>query len=341
MAEDAIIGEKTSGNAFILAEESSSDFIFAGQFDIVSGTAGALVFRAASDMSSYLVANYDAGERVVKLWSAHGELARSQVLDLGTTNVTISIKASGKQINISANGINAISYTLLDNEPLSGHFGLNVFSGKAKFKALSLVKENYEYSSGDLDIRLSVDDFVTAVYNMTLSNNRIEPGYYYQDENTLHIREAYFKLLPFSGLYEFKVVGASLTFVVKVNVALPESTLTVEDLTVERDTNVVVYVGATQITSVAVNGNALDASQYVVKDYTLTISHKVFNEGENNVTLNGNVSFKVTVINLDEEVTEKEESGTAKKSKFVQWLNNLFKKIGDFFKNLFGGKKNK
>ena len=341
MAEDAIIGEKTSGNAFILAEESSSDFIFAGQFDIVSGTAGALVFRAASDMSSYLVANYDAGERVVKLWSAHGELARSQVLDLGTTNVTISIKASGKQINISANGINAISYTLLDNEPLSGHFGLNVFSGKAKFKALSLVKENYEYSSGDLDIRLSVNDFVTAVYNMTLSNNRIEPGYYYQDGNTLHIREAYFKLLPSSGLYEFKVVGASLTFVVKVNVTLPESTLTVEDLTVERDTNVVVYVGATPITSVAVNGNALDASQYVVKDYTLTISHEVFNEGENNVTLNDNVSFKVTVINLDEEVTEKEESGTAKKSKFVQWLNNLFKKIGDFFKNLFGGKKNK
>ena len=340
MAEDGIIGEKTSGNAFLLAEESSSDFIFAGQFDIVSGTAGALVFRAAEDMSSYLVANYDANEHIVKLWSTHGELARSDVIDVGLTNITLSIKASGKQISISVNGIAALSYALLDNEPLSGHFGLNVFSAKAKFKALSLVRENYEYNGGDLDISLSVDDFVTAVYNLTLSNTRLEPGYYYQQGNKLYIRESYFNLLPSSGEYEFKIVGAALTFVVKVSVTLPETSFSVSDVTIESGANVVVYVGNNPITSVVVNNNALDASLYVVRDYTLTISHEVFNEGDNTVVLNESVSFKVTVVNKDEEVEEKEEE-SGKKSGFAQWLKNLFKKIGDFFKNLFGGKKNK
>ena len=340
MAEDGIIGEKSSGNGFLLANEETSDFVLAGQFDILSGTAAALVFRAASDMSSYLVANYDAGEHVVKLWSTHGELARSEVMNVGLNNVTLTIKASGAQINISLNGASAINYTLLDNEPLSGHFGLNVFSAKAKFKALSLVKENYEYTSGDLDIKLSVDDLVTGVYNLTLGNLKLEPGFYSQSEGMLHIKESYFALLPGNGIYEFKIVSTSLSFTIKVDVQMSstESKLEVNDLTVEKGTNVVVYVGTTPITSVAVNGAALEAEQYVVRNFTLTISHEVFNEGENQVVLNGDVSFKVTVVNKDEEVTEKQEETSAKKTGFAAWLSKIFKKIGEFLKKLFGGK---
>ena len=307
MMEDAIIGEKTGGNAFILAEETASDFIYAGQFDIVSGAAAALVFRASIDMSSYLVANFDANEKVVKLWSPHGELARSGVLDISTTNVTISVKASGSRIQIAANGNNAVDYTLLDNEPLNGHFGLNVFSGKAKFKSLSLVKENYDYIAGDLDVKLSVNDFVTAVYNLTLSNTRLEPGFYYQSGGMLHIRQSYFELLPNSGTYQFKIVSSALSFVIKVEVNFASS-LQVEDLTVESGTTVNVYIGKTAITSVSVNGETLDASKYFVKNYTLSISKDCFKEGENEVVLNGNVSFKVNVKNLDV-VEEKKEEG--------------------------------
>ena len=336
--ENTIVGEKASGNGFLLAEEEATDFIFAGQFDIVNGTAGALVFRAASDMSSYLVANFDANEKVVKLWSTHGELARSGVMDIALTNVTLTIKASGKQIKISCNGVDAINYTLQDNEPLSGHFGLNVFSAKVSFKALSLVKENYEYSSGDLEIRLSVDDFVTSVYNLTLNNIRLEPGYYYQNNGSLYIRETYFQLLPESGKYEFKIVGMALTFTIKVDVTLPTSTLSIQDVTVEKGTNVVVYVGQTPVTSVVVNNVSLESNKYSVSNYTLTISHEVFNEGENTVVINEDVSFKVTVVNKDEEVEEKENEGTTKKG-FAAWLKNFFKKIGDFFKKLFGGNK--
>ena len=342
MAEDAIIGEKASGNAFILAEETSNDFVFAGQFDILSGTAGALVFRAASDLSSYLVVNYDAADHIVKLWSTHGELARSGRLDLGLTNITLTIKAVGKNISVTANGNNAINYTLLDDEPLEGHFGLNVFSGKARFKALSLVKENYEYTSGELEVKLSVDDLVTEVYNVTLGNLRLEPGYYYQENGKLYIRESYFALLPGNGIYEFKIVTSSLSFNIKVDVNMEssESKLEINDVTVEKGNNVVVYVGTTPITSVAVNGSALAESSYVVKNYTLTISHEVFVEGENLVLVNGDVSFKVTVINKDEEVEEKDEEESPKKEKgFAAWLRNFFKKLGEFFKKLFGGKK--
>ena len=325
-----------------MAEETSSDFVFAGQFDILNGTAGALVFRAASDLSSYLVVNYDAAEHIVKLWSTHGELARSGVLDLGLTNITLSIKANGKNIAVTANGNNAINYTLQDDEPLEGHFGLNVFSGKAKFKALSLVRENYEYTSGDLEVKLSVDDLVTEVYNMTLGNLRLAPGYYYQENGALYIRESYFALLPGNGVYEFKIVSSSLSFNIKVDVNLEssEAKLEIKDVTVEKGTNVVVYVGTTPINSVAVNGSPVAEANYVVKNYTLTISHEVFNEGENTVLLNGDVSFKVTVVNKDEEVEEKQEEQPAKKkSGFAAWLSNFFKKIGEFFKKLFGGKK--
>ena len=334
MSEDAIIGEKESGNAFLLAEETSDDFVFAGQFDLLSGTAGALVFRASEDMSSYLVANYDANEHIVKLWSTHGELARSGVIDVGLTNITLSIKTKGKQVAISLNGVCAINYTLKDDEPLSGHFGLNVFAGKAKFKALSLVKENYDYSSGDLAIKLSVNDFIEGVYNLTLGHLSLEPGFYYQDGGTLYIKEAYFKLLPSSGLYEFEIRGASLSFTIKVNVTLPESELSFSDVSIQRGTNLVVYVGKTAITSVSVNGATLDSSKYLLKDYTLTIYADSFVEGENTVELNGTYKFKVTVTSLDEEVNNNEQS-----NKKQSWFAKFIQKIIDFFKKLFGGKK--
>lgn len=335
--EDTIVGEKASGNAFLLAEEVASDFVFAGQFDILSGTAGALVFRAASDMSSYLVANYDVNERVIKLWSTHGELARSEAMNLGTENITLTIKATGKQIIVSTGGVDAINYTLKDDEPLSGHFGLNVFSGKAAFKALSLVKENYEYTSGDLEIKLSVDDFITDIFNLTNSNTRLEEGYYYQDGNSLFIRESYFKLLKESGTYEFKIVGANLTFIIKVDVTIPSEELVVEDLTIEKGENVLVYVGQTPINSVSVNGQALSSENYQVKDYILTISNKVFKVGKNKVVLNGDVSFNVTVVDPGEDVAPEEEEEKG----FFAWLKNLFKKIAEFFRNLFGGNKKK
>ena len=175
MKAESIVGEMPSGNGFLLSNESGNDFTFSGKFSILDGTAASLVFRAASDMSSYLVANYDSNERIVKLWSTHGELARSETMNVSSENIVLSVKANEKDVQVTINGNLAINYTLNDNEPLSGRFGLNVFSAKAEFKELSIAKENYEYSSGELEVKLPIDQFIISVYNITLGNIKLDP----------------------------------------------------------------------------------------------------------------------------------------------------------------------
>ena len=304
MANNSIIGEKASGNAFLLAEETGSDFTYTGQFDLVSGTAASLVFRASSDMSSYLVANYDYNEKIVKLWSPNGEIARSGNIDAGRENIVLSVKAVEKDVQVIINGRVAINTTLSDSEPLSGFFGLNVFSGRAEFKSLSLAKENYSYTSGELEINLGVDQFVTAVYNVNLGNTLVDSDFYYQSNGNLYIKQSYFDLLKDNGTYQFRIIGSSYSFVVKVEVTLTHS-FVIDDVAVDKGNEVIVYIGNNPVTSVQVNGETLPESKYFVKDYSLHISKESFNEGENEVLVNNSVAFKVTVNNTDSVIVDK------------------------------------
>ena len=309
MADSYIIGEKLSGNAFLLANESGTDFTFTGQFDIVSGTAASLVFRASSDMSSYLVANYDTNERVVKLWSTHGELARSGVINVNNDNIVLSVKAVEKDIQIIINGTVAISYKLKDNEPLSGYFGLNVFSGKAQFKSLSLAKENYAYTSGELVVNLGVDQFVSAVYNVTLGNTLVNSDFYYQMAGNLYIKDSYFDLLKEDGNYEFRIVGSAYSFNIKVDVKLTHVFI-IDDMTIEKGNNAVIYVGNNAINKVQVNGEVLAADAYSLKDYSLTIYKESFKEGENEVVINDSISFTITVTDTDNVISSTNKTTT-------------------------------
>lgn len=304
MADEYIVGEKLSGNAFLLASEVGGDFTYTGQFDLVSGIAASLVFRASSDMSSYLVANYDINEKVVKLWSTHGELARSNTIDVSRENIVLSVKANEKDIQIILNGMVAINYKLKDDEPLNGQFGLNVFSAKAQFKSLSIAKENYSYQGDELAINLGVDQFVSAIYNITLGNRLISRDYYYQVNGVLYIKESYFDLLKDNGVYEFRIVGSSYTFVIKADVTLSK-TFKVDDITIEQGNDLVAYIGNNEINKVSVNGQELLESEYYVKDYSLHISKDKFLEGDNEVIINDNVSFEVTVKNMEETVIDK------------------------------------
>ena len=296
VADNSIIGEKASGNGFLLSSETSNDFTFTAQFDLVSGSAASLVFRAAPDMSSYLVANYDANEKVVKLWSTHGELARSDVINVELNDIVLSVKAVDKDVQIIINGAVAINYKLKDNEPLSGLFGLNVFSGKAKFKSLSIAKENYSYTHGELEINLGVDQFVTAVYNITLGNRLIDSDFYYQYEGVLYIKESYFDLLKENGTYHFRVVGSSYSFNIKVDIQLSH-TFVIDDITIENDSDAIVYIGITDVETVKINGEELANDAYFVKDYSLHISKDNLQEGDNEVVINDSISFTITVKN--------------------------------------------
>lgn len=304
MGDGFISGEKTSGNAFLLSEEKGSDFTYTGKFDILSGVAASLVFRANSDMSSYLVANYDTSENIVKLWSTHGELARSANLSLGLKDISLAVKANGKEIVISANGSVVIQHTLADNEPLEGRFGLNVFSGKAQFRSLSLIKENYEYSGGDLAIEMKDEQFVSAIYNVTAGNVRLEPGFYFQENGKLYIKEAYFSLLRETGKYQFRVLGSAYSFLINVDVlSLP--TTQIQDVIMEEGIDATVYIGSLTVNDLAINGKEIDASKYQVKDYTLHIAKDCLALGDNEVTINGNITFHIVVNEQSETVIDK------------------------------------
>ena len=304
MADDYVIGEKASGNGFLLSSESGSDFTYTAQFDLVSGTAASLVFRAASDMSSYLVANYDANEKVVKLWSTHGELARSNIIDISHQNIVLSVKAVGKDIQIIINGMVAVNYTLKDNEPLSGLFGLNVFASKVQFKSLSIAKENYSYATGELVVNLGVDQFVTAVYNVSLGNRLIDSDFYYQEYGNLYIKQSYFDLLKENGNYQFRIVGSSYSFVIKVDVAITH-TFVISDVEIEKGNDAVIYVGNNAVQSVKINGQVAPESAYSLKDYSLIISQDLLQEGDNNIVINDDVSFVISVKNTDDVIVNK------------------------------------
>lgn len=304
MAGNSIIGEKASGNAFLLSSNEGADFTYTGKFDLLNGTAASLVFRAASDMSQYIVANYDANEKIVKLWSPNGEIARSEKIDLATTDLVLSVKAQERNVQVIINGRVAISCTLSDKEPLSGYFGLNVFSGKAQFKSLALAKENYNYSSGNLTINLGIDQFVTAVYNVTLGNRLVASDFYYQSNGNLYIKEEYFDLLTADGAYQFRIVGSAYTFVVNVDIEL-NHTFSIDDMSIEKGTDLVAYVGNNQINKVVLNGKTLNDSEYYVKDYTLHIGKDKLVEGNNVIIINDEVTFNVNVKNMEETITDK------------------------------------
>lgn len=304
MAGDSIIGEMPSGNGFLLASEVGSDFTYTGQFDLLSGTAASLVFRASSDMSKYLVANYDFNDKIVKLWSTRGEIARSETINVEREDIVLSVKAVERNVQVIINGIVAINTQISEEEPLSGQFGVNVFSGKVQFKSLGIAKENYSYSSGELAINLGVDQFVSQIYNVTLGNRLVDSDFYYQFGGNLYIKQSYFDLLTEDGTYQFRIVGSSYNFVVKVEVTLSKS-FVIDDIEVDNGSDVIVYVGNNNIEKVVINGENLAESAYFVKDYSLHLSKDLFKEGDNEVVINDSVSFTVTVNGIEDKIIDK------------------------------------
>ena len=107
------------------------------------------------------------------------------------------------------------------------------------------------------------------------------------------------------------MVGSSYSFVVKVNVSLHQTFL-VEDMTIEQGTDAVIYVANNEINKVSVNGVVLSENDYYVKDYSLHISQKSLNEGDNVVTINDTVTFTIIVKNM--EVEPSKDSNETKKN---------------------------
>lgn len=292
VAQGGIVGSQSAGDGFILSEDSADNFTYSANFSL-SGAAAAIVFRAEADMSDYLIANYDNNGKIVKLWSPRGELGRANAAIADVSDITLKVQAKDNVVKVYINGAEAISVTLGETEPKEGLFGLNVCAGKATFKSVVLFTESYAYSGGNLVVKGDTNQAITALYNRTAGNVKINSAFYAVSGRALEISAEYFATLKTAGVYDFVAVGDKNSFTFAVAVSAVPST-EVKNITVESGCNAVIYIGNIEVSSVTLNGAEL-AEGYAVKDGMLSIIAEKLSVGENSVQINGSVTVTVTV----------------------------------------------
>lgn len=301
MTENGIVGDQGSGDGFLLSSTTGTNFTYSANFDLGSGAAAALVFRATADMSEYYIANYDNNSKIVKLWTAYGELGRANTGDVDVKSLTLSVTAKGNDIKVSLNGRELIHVTdEHENARTEGLFGLNVCATRATFKGVGLQEDSYTYSSGNLTVRMAIEQAVVALYNDTIGVVEIPTAYYEVRGREIRVFEKYFATLPQTGEYLLRVVGRSSTFTVKVSVTSLPNVANPEDIAVQEGCNASFYIGKTQISSVKVNGSVLSANDYEVKNGVLTVKAGALSLGENNVSINDTWTVIVTVEKIAE-----------------------------------------
>ena len=289
-----IVASSPAGDGYILSNQSASDFNCSVTFSL-DAVAAAFIFRANENMSEYIIFNYDNNEKIVKMWSQNGEIGRADARDINTSNVTLRVEANGASVKAYINGLLAIDAILGEDEPTEGLFGLNVYSGKATFKSVVNFNGQYTYNGiGSLKVVGDSKQVITALYNKTASNTKVDRAFYESNGRNLIIDQAYFELLSV-GTYTFKAVGnwGAYEFTVEVT-AVTETEL--KDVTIQRGCNAVIYLGNVKAESVALNGIELTSEQYEVKDFTLTIDASLLTENENEVVINGSKTVTVTLI---------------------------------------------
>lgn len=289
-----IIGNSHAGDGYILSTDSASDFNCSVSFSL-DAVAAAFIFRASEDMSDYIMFNYDNNEKIVKMWSPRGEIGRAGATDVNMNNIVLRVEAKGTSIKAYINGRLAIDTVLSENEPTEGYFGLNVFSGKAAFKSFANFNGQYTYGgTGDLTVVGDSKQVVTALYNKTMANSKVDRAFYTSNGRELVIDARYFELLPV-GTYTFKAVGGSSAYEFTVEVTATTET-TLKDITLEAGCNAVIYLGNVEVQSVSVNGKQLTANQYTVENLMLTIEADLLTEENNEIIINGDHTVTVTVI---------------------------------------------
>ena len=289
-----IVAECPAGDGYILSSESASDFNCSVSFSL-DAIAAAFIFRANEDMSEYIIFNYDNNEKIVKMWSQNGELGRASANNVNLNNVVLRVEAEGTSIKGYINGILAIDVVLGDKEPTEGLFGLNVYSGKATFKSIVNFDGEYSYKGTEsLTVMGDSSQVVTALYNKTLYNTKVDNAFYICNGRELVIDAKYFELLPM-GTYTFKAVGGSSAYEFTVDVTAVTQT-TLKNMIIQKGCNAVIYLGNVEVNSVTLNGVALTSSQYNIKDYMLIIDAELLTENTNEVIINGENTVTVTLV---------------------------------------------
>ena len=289
-----IIASAPAADGYILSKESGSDFNCSVAFSL-DAVAAAFIFRANEDMSEYIIFNYDNNEKIVKMWSQNGEIGRASAPNVDISNVVLRVEAKGTTVKAYINGNLVIDTVLGENEPTKGLFGLNVYSGKATFKSVVNFSGNYTYNgTGSLNVVGDSKQYITALYNKTLYNTKVDSEFYISMGRNLVIDARYFELLPV-GKYTFKAVGGSTAYEFTVDVTAVSQTA-LQNLIIEKGCNAVIYLGNVEISSLTLNGTALTESQYSVENYMLTVSCELLTEAYNTLLINGALTVNVSVV---------------------------------------------
>ena len=303
-----ISASSPAGDGYLLSSTSASDFKCSVNFSM-NAVAAAFIFRANADMSEYIIFNYDNNEKIVKMWSPNGEIGRAAAQGIDTNNVTLRVEAQGKNINAFINGRLVITAVLDDDEPTEGLFGLNVFSGTANFKSIIKVIDKFSYASGNLTVSGDSEQEVITLYNKTKNNEKVEKAFFTANGRTLTINSNYFELLSV-GTYVFKAYThtGAYEFTVEVT-AIPKTTL--QDTTIQQNTNASIYLGNVKVTTITVNGVAVSDSDYQIKNNVLTLNAKLFTEEFNTVVINDQtITVTVTKLGVVEINTQNDNGGS-------------------------------
>ena len=291
VSDGGIVGEMPSGDGYILSDDGEKDIELSVSFAL-DAQAAAMILRASDDMTSYIIVNCDVKEKAIKVWSQNGQIASAKTGNLDTAAITLKALIVKNDISVYLNGELKLTATLGEDEPDEGKFGLNVFSGKATFKSVAIVKDEYDYDGGELTVIGDAVQTVRQLYNVTKRNVLINAEFYRTEGRKLIIDGRYFENLAV-GEYQFKATGSKTTFTFTVTVNTVDQT-TIEDVTLSKGLDATIYVGNVEVESVTVNGKDASGS-FVYKNRVLYVDKEALDPGENEVIVNGKIKVTVTV----------------------------------------------
>lgn len=161
-------------DANYMAQESAGDFIYKAEMMLEeSGGAGSMLFRASKDGRSGYYFNIDPNMKAFRLfYKIDGAFAERQVLAKVPGFIqpgkkySIVIEASGPHIHIFVDGAKIMD--VMDGTFAEGHFGVNVFGGRAYYQNVNV--------DGMKEARLWVTSFVSVGLGKALSVSKSQNG---------------------------------------------------------------------------------------------------------------------------------------------------------------------
>lgn len=304
-----LVGKSTSGDGYILSTKFVKDCYYTAQFDLGTGAAAALILRAKSDMSDYIMVNYDKNGNVVKVWTPKRELANVHAGDIDPSNITLTAVIEGNNGKVIINGRQVATFVLNETDSQEGFLGLNVCATTATFKSVALQDLAFNYEGGDLVIKGNVNQYINKITNITLMNQNVDKSFISVDGRNITIAEAYFTTLDKTGVYEFEIYGTASRMTITVDVKnLPS--VSFSDVELVEDVNLNIYVGNLNVTTVTLNGTVLTTEQYSINNMILTIDNALLKLGENTLKINDE-EIKVNIRELGTTDFEKEPTNPA------------------------------